>query len=61
MALVDFDNDCIGTALRCADTLSGDKLWGVRLDTSENMVDQVHPAASWAASNPTGLCRSWSA
>ncbi|MCG6908018.1 MAG: hypothetical protein LJE63_15555 [Desulfobacteraceae bacterium] len=39
VALVDFDNDCVGTALRCADAL-GDKLWGVRLDTSENMVDR---------------------
>jgi nicotinate phosphoribosyltransferase len=39
VALVDFDNDCIGTALKCAHTM-GDKLWGVRLDTSQNMVDQ---------------------
>ncbi|MCK5738246.1 quinolinate phosphoribosyl transferase, partial [bacterium] len=39
VALVDFDNDCIGTSLKCADAL-GDKLWGVRLDTSELMVDK---------------------
>ena len=39
VALVDFDNDCIGTALRCARNL-GDNLWGVRLDTSQNMVDR---------------------
>jgi nicotinate phosphoribosyltransferase len=39
VALVDFDNDCVGTALRCAEAL-GEKLWGVRLDTSENMVDK---------------------
>ena len=39
VALVDFDNDCIGTALSCARAL-GDKLWGVRLDTSNNMVDK---------------------
>ena len=35
VALVDFDNDCIGTALKCARSL-GDALWGVRLDTSQN-------------------------
>lgn len=39
VALVDFDNDNIGTALDCARDL-GDRLWGVRLDTSENMVDR---------------------
>jgi len=39
VALVDFDNDCVGTALECARKL-GDKLWGVRLDTSEKMVDK---------------------
>ena len=40
VALVDFDNDCVNTALECAREL-GDKLWGVRLDTSENMVDKT--------------------
>lgn len=39
VALVDFDNDCVGTALQCCRVL-GDRLWGVRLDTSENMVDR---------------------
>ena len=39
VALVDFDNDCIGTALKCARSL-GKNLWGVRLDTSQNMVDR---------------------
>jgi nicotinate phosphoribosyltransferase len=39
VALVDFENDNIGTALRCARAL-GDRLWGVRLDTSENQVDR---------------------
>jgi nicotinate phosphoribosyltransferase len=39
VALVDFDNDNIGTALDCALAL-GDRLWGVRLDTAENMVDK---------------------
>lgn len=39
VALVDFDNDNIGTALDCARVL-GDRLWGVRIDTSETMVDK---------------------
>ena len=37
--LVDFDNDSVSTALAVADAL-GDDLWGVRLDTSERMVDR---------------------
>jgi nicotinate phosphoribosyltransferase len=36
---VDFENDSVRTALEVADAL-GDKLWGVRLDTSELMVDR---------------------
>lgn len=39
VALVDFDNDSVGTSLACARAL-GERLWGVRLDTSENMVDR---------------------
>ena len=39
VTLVDFDNDCVGTALACAEAL-GDRLYGVRLDTSETMVDR---------------------
>jgi nicotinate phosphoribosyltransferase len=38
--LVDFENDSVNTALQVADAL-GDKLWGVRLDTSERMVDKA--------------------
>jgi nicotinate phosphoribosyltransferase len=38
--LVDFANDSVRTALEVADAL-GDKLWGVRLDTSERLVDQA--------------------
>ena len=37
--LVDFENDSVRTALEVADAL-GDKLWGVRLDTSESLVDR---------------------
>jgi nicotinate phosphoribosyltransferase len=36
--LVDFENDSVRTALEVAEAL-GDRLWGVRLDTSENLVD----------------------
>jgi nicotinate phosphoribosyltransferase len=38
--LVDFDNDSVRTALQVADAL-GPKLWGVRLDTSEDLVDHA--------------------
>ncbi|MDP1722332.1 MAG: quinolinate phosphoribosyl transferase [Candidatus Gottesmanbacteria bacterium] len=39
VALVDFDNDCVGSSLAVAKAL-GKKLWGVRLDTAGNMVDK---------------------
>jgi nicotinate phosphoribosyltransferase len=38
--LVDFDNDSVGTALAVARDL-GERLWGVRLDTSEALVDRA--------------------
>jgi nicotinate phosphoribosyltransferase len=38
--LVDFDNDSVNTALAVASAL-GDRLWGVRLDTSERIVDRA--------------------
>jgi nicotinate phosphoribosyltransferase len=38
IALVDFDNDCIGTSLTVAKTL-GKKLWGVRVDTAASLKD----------------------
>jgi len=46
--LVDFDNDSVRTALEVAEAL-GDDLWGVRLDTSERLIDKAladepHPA-----------------
>jgi nicotinate phosphoribosyltransferase len=37
--LVDFENDSVRTALEVAEAL-GDDLWGVRLDTSERLVDR---------------------
>jgi nicotinate phosphoribosyltransferase len=51
--LVDFANDSVRTALEVADAL-GDRLWGVRLDTSELIVDR----ALWAEMGdfrPTGV------
>ncbi|HEY8470710.1 MAG TPA: nicotinate phosphoribosyltransferase [Longimicrobiales bacterium] len=39
ISLVDFDNDCVGTALAVARAL-GSRLYGVRLDTSETLVDR---------------------
>ena len=37
--LVDFENDSVRTALEVADALGG-RLWGVRLDTAESLVDR---------------------
>jgi nicotinate phosphoribosyltransferase len=37
--LVDFHNDSVRTAIAVADAL-GEQLWGVRLDTSERLVDR---------------------
>ena len=39
VVLVDFDNDSVRTSLEVARAL-GPKLWGVRLDTSEKLVDR---------------------
>jgi nicotinate phosphoribosyltransferase len=39
IALVDFNNNCVDEALKAA-RLFGKKLWGIRLDTAENLVDK---------------------
>jgi nicotinate phosphoribosyltransferase len=39
ICLVDFDNDCVRTSLEVAEAL-GNRLYGVRLDTSEMLVDR---------------------
>jgi nicotinate phosphoribosyltransferase len=39
VVLVDYDNDSVGTAVAVARAL-GPRLWGVRLDTSNTMVDR---------------------
>jgi nicotinate phosphoribosyltransferase len=51
--LVDFENDSVRTALEVADAL-GDRLWGVRLDTSELLVDRslLHELGTF---KPTGV------
>ena len=40
VVLVDFENDSVRTSLEVADAL-GERLWGVRLDTSHTIVDQA--------------------
>ncbi len=39
IALVDFENDSVRTSLACARAF-GERLWGVRLDTAQTMVDR---------------------
>ena len=53
IALVDYENDCVATTLAVARALEG-RLWGVRLDTSEYLVDRsVIP--QMGAFRPTGV------
>ena len=53
ISLVDFDNDCVGTSLAVARVL-GERLYGVRLDTSETIVDRsVIP--QMGSFKPTGV------
>jgi nicotinate phosphoribosyltransferase len=55
IALVDFHNDSVATSLACARAF-GERLWGVRLDTSGTMVDR----ALWSEMGefpPTGVNR----
>jgi len=53
VALVDFNNDCVNTSLAVAREL-GDKLYGVRLDTSDKMVD-VSLIGQMGHFKPTGV------
>ena len=55
VALVDFENDCVKTSLAVARALK-ERLWAVRLDTSERLVD-VSVAATLGAAAPTGVNR----
>jgi nicotinate phosphoribosyltransferase len=54
VTLVDFENDCVETSLEVARAM-GDRLYGVRLDTSEKLVDRsVIP--QMGRFKPTGVC-----
>lgn len=54
VALVDFDNDCVNTSLAVAREF-GERLWAVRLDTSDSVVDRsVLPYMG--TFKPTGVC-----
>jgi nicotinate phosphoribosyltransferase len=53
ITLVDYDNDCVRTSLDVARAL-GDRVWGVRIDTSENLVDKsIIP--TMGSFHPTGV------
>ena len=55
VALVDFENDCVNTSLAVARKF-GKKLFAVRLDTSNNLVDKsVIP--QMGTFPPTGVCQ----
>ena len=53
ISLVDFDNDCAGTSVAVARAL-GERLWGVRLDTSATLVDRS-VIAQMGMFPPTGV------
>src|SRR3954469_15232177 len=53
IALVDYENDSVRTSLEVARALEG-RLWGVRLDTSEKMVD-VSVVPQMGSFRPTGV------
>jgi nicotinate phosphoribosyltransferase len=52
VVLVDFENSSARTAVEVADAL-GDSLWGVRLDTSERLVDET--LTDLGAGAPSGV------
>jgi nicotinate phosphoribosyltransferase len=53
IALVDYANDSVKTSVDVANALDG-RLWGVRLDTAETMVDRS-VASQMGAFKPTGV------
>ena len=53
IALVDYDNDSVKTSLEVARALE-DRLWGVRLDTAENLVDKS-VFSEMGSFRPTGV------
>ncbi len=54
VTLVDFENDCVRTSLEVARAL-GERLYGVRLDTSEMLIDQS-VLGQMGRFRPTGVC-----
>ncbi|MGH9023408.1 MAG: quinolinate phosphoribosyl transferase, partial [Acidimicrobiia bacterium] len=54
VTLVDFENDCVKTSIEVARAL-GDKLYGVRIDTSEMLVDRS-VLDQMGRFRPTGVC-----
>lgn len=53
ITLVDFENDCVGTSLAVARAL-GERLYGVRIDTSETLVD-TSIVPQMGLTKPTGV------
>jgi nicotinate phosphoribosyltransferase len=53
LALVDYENDVVRTSIDVARAL-GERLWGVRLDTSEHLVDRS-VLAQMGSFHPTGV------
>ena len=53
ITLVDFDNDCVGTSVAVARAL-GDRLYGVRIDTAETLVD-TSVVPQMGTFKPTGV------
>ncbi len=54
VSVVDFENDCVPTAVAIAEAL-GHRLYGVRLDTSEMLVDKS-VLGQMGYFKPTGVC-----
>jgi nicotinate phosphoribosyltransferase len=54
VVLVDFDNDSVGTSVAVADRL-GTRLWGVRLDTAESLVDRALADAPGSEAERSGV------
>lgn len=54
ISLVDFNNDCVRESVNCLKQF-GEDLWGVRLDTSERMVDHSITEADMGERPITGV------
>lgn len=55
-ALVDYNNDIINDALKAASALK-DRLYGVRADTSKNLVDKYFDGKNTSGFDPHGVCK----